>query len=404
MMKAVVFHAIGDVRLDEVPEPTLTEPKDAIVRLTVSAICGTDLHFVRGTFTGLEKGQILGHEGVGIVERVGPQVKNIRVGQRVIVPSTVGCGECQFCRKGFFAQCDTANPAGKLGGTVFFGGPVATGNLPGLQAEKARVPYADTGLVPIPDGISDDDAILLSDILPTAWFGTELAEVKDTGHVLIFGCGPVGQLAIACAKLKGGKVIAVDRLPDRLAMAKRQGAQVIDFDEVDVAKAVLELTNGDGAAHVIDLVGVDAQHPQHGPGAPGLRQKAKEAVGQLLVEPQAHTHGKHFVAGDHPTQVLEWAVTCAAKAGTIAIVGVYPPTIQSYPIGTAINKNLTIRMGICNHRRYMEVLIEHILAGRLEPTKVLTQFEPMTDVIGAYKAFDQRQPGWMKVELEPTGR
>jgi threonine dehydrogenase-like Zn-dependent dehydrogenase len=294
------------------------------------------------------------------------------------------------------------NPAGKLGGTVFFGGPTATGDLPGLQAEKARVPYADVGLVPIPDSIVDEDAILLSDILPTAWFATELAEVKDTGHVLIFGCGPVGQLAIACARLKGGKVIAVDRLPDRLEKAKSLGAQVINFDEADVGKAVLELTNGDGAAHVIDLVGVDAQHPQHGPATPGLIDKAKQALGQTLATPHAHTHGKHWVAGDHPTQVLEWAVQCAAKAGSIAIVGVYPPTINSYPIGTAINKNLTIRMGICNHRRYMDVLIEHILAGRLDPKKILTQHEPMTSVIGAYEAFDKRQPGWMKVELEPV--
>jgi threonine dehydrogenase-like Zn-dependent dehydrogenase len=401
-MKAVVFHKVGDIRLEDVSEPTIKNPKDAVVRLTVSAICGTDLHFVRGTFAGLRDGQILGHEGVGIVESIGPEVKSIPVGQRVIIPSTVGCGECQFCRRELYAQCDNANPGGKLAGTVFFGGPVETGDLPGLQAEKALVPYADVGLVPIPDTISDDDAILLSDILPTAWFGTELAEVREGENVLIFGCGPVGQLAIACAKLKGGRVIAVDRLTDRLEVAKRQGAEVINFDETDVAEAVLKLTDGDGAAHVIDLVGVDAQHPQHGPGAPSVLAKAKGTFDQLIAEPHAHTHGEHWVAGDHPTQVLEWSVKCVAKVGTIAIVGVYPPTINSYPIGTAINKNLTIRMGICNHRRYMSVLIDHILAGRLAPSKILTQVEHLSDVIGAYEAFDQRQPGWMKVELQPT--
>jgi threonine dehydrogenase-like Zn-dependent dehydrogenase len=401
-MKAVVFHAVGDIRLEDVPEPTIQSPKDAVVRLTSSAICGTDLHFVRGTFSGIKEGQILGHEGVGVVESVGPEVRNIRVGQRVIVPSTIGCGECQFCQRELYAQCDNANPKGKLAGSVFFGGPEDTGDLKGLQAEKARVPYADVTLVPIPDNLSDDQAILLSDILPTAWFGTELAEVKDDHNVLIFGCGPVGQLAIACAKLKGARVIAVDRLPDRLETARRQGAEVINFDEVDVREAVLKLTNGDGATSVIDLVGVDAQHPQHGPGAPGLLDKAKAAINQVLTEPTAHQHGEHWIAGDKPTQVLEWAVQCVAKVGTIAIIGVYPPTITSYPIGVAINKNLTIRMGICNHRRYMEVLIEHVLAGRLDPAKILTQVEPMTDALEAYKAFDARQPGWMKVELDPA--
>jgi threonine dehydrogenase-like Zn-dependent dehydrogenase len=401
-MKAVVFHAVGDIRLDDVPEPTIEKPTDAIVRLTASAICGTDLHFVRGTFGGTAKGQILGHEGVGIVERIGPEVTNIQVGQRVIIPSTIGCGECQFCRQAFYAQCDNANPRGKLAGGAFYGGPVGTGEYKGLQAEKARTPYADAMLVPIPDTLSDDQAILISDILPTAWFGTELADVKEGEHVLIFGCGPVGQLTIACALLKGARVIAVDRLPDRLEKAARQGAQVINFDEVDVKDAVLKLTDGDGAPKVIDMVGVDAQHPQHGPGAPGLLEKTKQAFDRLMAEPQGHKHGDHFIPGDNPAQVLEWAVQCVAKVGTIAIVGVYPPTISSYPIGMAINKNLTIRMGVCNHRRYMELLVDHVLARRLDPVAILSQVEPMTDVIAAYEAFDERQPGWLKVELEPA--
>lgn len=401
-MKAVVFHAIGDIRLEDVSEPVIEQPTDAIVRLTMSAICGTDLHFVRGTFSGVAKGQILGHEGVGIVERVGAEVRTIKVGQRVIIPSTVGCGHCQFCEQGFFAQCDNANPQGKRAGTVFFGGPEAAGNLKGLQAELARCPWADTNLVPVPDEISDEQAILLSDILPTGWFGADLAQIEPDDHVLVLGCGPVGQMAITSAIVMGGKVIAVDCLPDRLDMARRQGAEVINFDEVDVPEAVLKLTNGDGARRVIDAVGVDAQHAHAGPDEPGVLGKAKELAEQYVIEPTAKKFGSHFVAGDNPNQALDWAVECVAKGGTVSIIGVYPPTDKMFPIGMAMNKNLTLRMGNCNHRRYYDVLIDHVRSGRLDPVKILTQTEPMTGAIEAYKAFDERQPGWIKVELEPA--
>ena len=401
-MKAVVFHAIGDIRVEDVAEPQVEAPSDAIVRLTASAICGTDLHFVRGTFSGVEKGQILGHEGVGIVESVGGQVATIKVGQRVIIPSTIGCGHCQFCDNGFFAQCDNANPGGKLAGTSFFGGPAAAGGYKGLQAEKARVPWADTNLVPIPDEIDDDTALLMSDILPTAWFGADLAEIEEGDHVVVFGCGPVGQLVIASAKLMGGKVIAVDRLTDRLAMAKRQGAETINFDEVDPVEAIRKLTDGDGARRIIDAVGVDAEHAHGGPAKPGLLGKVADAVEQRLIEPTARTLGKHFIAGNSPNQVLNWAVEAVAKGGTLAIIGVYPPTDTHFPIGQAMNKNLTLRMGNANHRRYYDVLIDHVRSGRLDPAKILTEVEPMTGAIEAYKAFDERQPGWIKVKLEPS--
>lgn len=401
-MKAVVFHAIGDIRVDDVPEPVIERPTDAIVRLTASAICGTDLHFVRGTFSGMKKGQVLGHEGVGIVESVGAEVQDIKVGQRVIIPSTVGCGHCQFCERGFFAQCDNANPQGKRVGTVFFGGPEAAGGLRGLQAEKARCPWADVNLVPIPDEISDEQAILMSDILPTGWFGAALAEIEDGDHVLVFGCGPVGLMAIASAQVMGGRVIAVDRLRDRLDMARRLGAEVVNFDEQDVPEAVLKLTDGDGARRVIEAVGVDAQHAQDGPDAPGVLAQAKEAIQRRLTEPLGRDHGSHFIAGDNPSQTLDWAVECVAKGGTISIIGVFPPTDRTFPIGMAMNKNLTIRMGNCNHRAYYDVLIEHMRSGRLDPVQVLSQVEPLTGAIDAYKAFDERQPGWIKVELEPA--
>lgn len=228
-MKAVVFHGVGDIRLDNVPEPTIQDPLDAIVRLTASAICGTDLHMVRGTLSGMEPGTILGHEGVGIVEEVGREVRNLRVGDRVVIPSTIGCGYCSYCRAGYFAQCDHANPNGPSAGTAFFGGPKQSGPFQGLQAEYARIPFANVGLVKLPDEVSDDQAILLSDIFPTAYFGADLAEIEDGDTVAIFGCGPVGQFAIASAQLLGaGRIFAVDTVPSRLARSCRCETNITD--------------------------------------------------------------------------------------------------------------------------------------------------------------------------------
>jgi len=213
-MKAVVFHGIGDIRLEDVAEPKIKEATDAIVRLTASAICGTDLHFVRGSFSGMEPGTILGHEGVGIVEEVGAMVRNFRPGDRVVVGSTIACGSCSYCRAGYFAQCDNANPHGKRAGTAFFGGPGPTGPWHGLQAEKARIPFAHIGMVKVPEKVTDDQAILVSDIFPTGWFGADLADIHEGSTVAVFGCGPVGQFAIASARFMGaGRIIAVDRRP-----------------------------------------------------------------------------------------------------------------------------------------------------------------------------------------------
>ncbi|MGE8497483.1 MAG: zinc-dependent alcohol dehydrogenase [Pseudomonas sp.] len=381
-MKAVVFHDIGDIRLDDVPEPTLQAPTDAIIRVTASAICGTDLHFVRGTVSGMVKGTILGHEAVGIVEALGSDVRNLRIGDRVVVPSTIACGNCAYCRAGYYAQCDDANPNGKEAGTSFYGGPAATGPFQGLQAELARIPYANVGLVKLPSEISDDQAILLSDIFPTGYFGASLAEVSKGDTVAVFGCGPVGQFAIASAKLLGAaRVFAIDRHEDRLLMACQQGAEVINFDQEDPVATLRRLTHGIGVDRAIDAVGVDADCPAHGQ--------------------HAHAEGESWQPGNAPTQALQWAVEGLAKAGTLAIIGVYPQQAGQFPIGLAMNKNLTINMGNCNHRRYILRLIEMVLAGRIDPSKILTQVKPMTDAIEAFKAFDRRDSGWIKVELRP---
>src|SRR5919198_2463592 len=202
-MKAVVFHGVGDIRLEEVPEPRIQRPTDAIVRIILSAICGTDLHMVRGTMPGMRKGTVLGHEGVGVVEEVGPEVRNFRPGDRAVVAATIACGACVYCRAGYYAQCDVANPNGPLAGTAFFGGPESSGPFPGLQAEKGRVPFAPVGLVPLPDSVSDDQAILLSDMFPTGYMGAELAEVRPGDTVAVFGCGPGGPVGIPRAQMPG---------------------------------------------------------------------------------------------------------------------------------------------------------------------------------------------------------
>jgi len=400
-MKAVVFHDVGDIRLDEVPEPTIKEPGDAIVRITVSAICGTDLHFVRGTFSNMEKGTILGHEAVGIVEAIGSEVRNLSVGDRVVIPSTIACGYCSYCRSGCYSQCDNANPNGPSAGTAFYGGPKATGPFDGLQAEKARVPFASINLIKLPDSITDDQAILLSDIFPTGYFGADLAGIKHGHTVVVFGCGPVGQFAIASAKLLGaGRVLAVDNLPDRLDMARRQGAEVINFDEEDPVEIIQQLTGGIGADCAIDAVGVDAECPHHGPAAKQAAENAEEFAQEVAaVAPVQHPDGPNWRPGQAPSQAQRWAVEALAKAGTLSIIGVYPPDDTSFPIGSAMNKNLTIRMGNCNHRKYIPDLIELVRTGAVDPTAIITQREHMESVIDAYKAFDLRRPGWLKVEL-----
>ena len=402
-MKAIVFHGVGDIRIDEVPDPKIQDPADAIVRLTASAICGTDLHFIRGTVSGMKPGTILGHEGVGVVEEVGPNVRNFEPGDRVVIPSTIACGACSYCRSGYFAQCDIANPGGKRAGTAFFGGPEAAGGFDGLQAEKARIPFAHTGLVKLPDDVTDDQAILLSDIFPTGWFGAKLAEISKGDTVLVLGCGPVGQFAIASAKLlNAGRVFAVDCHEDRLAMARRQGAEVINYEKENPVEAILELTNGIGVDRAIDAVGIDATRAHHGPAAEESEKHADEFKQELkVIAPETNPRNGNWEPGDGPSQALEWAVQALAKAGTLSIIGVYPPQARVFPIGEAMNKNLAINMGNCNHRRYIPHLIELVRSKAIDPTDILTHAVPLGSALDAYKAFDLRRTGWIKVELQP---
>jgi threonine dehydrogenase-like Zn-dependent dehydrogenase len=325
-MKAVVYHDIGDIRLEDVPEPRIKDSNDAVVRITSSAICGTDLHMVRGTMPGMEPGTILGHEGVGIVEDKGRNVRNFDVGDRVVIGSTIACGYCSYCRAGYFSQCDNANPNGPQAGTCFFGGPKASGSINGLQAEMARVPFANVGMVKVPDSVTDEQALMLSDIFPTGYFGADLAHIHAGHTVSVFGCGPVGQFAIISALLMGaGRVLAVDCIDSRLQKARENGAETINFEEEDAVDTILELTGGIGTDRAIDAVGIDAIHP-HSPPAVALSPEEIEEFDQELqqVAPELLSHkeqAERWHPGDAPSQALQWAVQSVAKGGTL---GVYP--------------------------------------------------------------------------------
>jgi threonine dehydrogenase-like Zn-dependent dehydrogenase len=353
---------------------------------------------VRGTVTGMKAGRILGHEGVGVVEEIGDEVRSFRKGDRVVVGSTIGCGYCSYCRAGYYSQCDNANPNGP--GTAFYGGPEEFGGFDGMQAEFVRVPFAAANLVRLPEEVADEQAILISDIFPTGYMAAELAQICPGRTVAVFGCGPVGQFAIASAMLMdAGRVFAIDTIPSRLEMARAQGAEAIDFNEDDPTEVLKELTGGIGVDRAIDAVGVDANAPSSGP----ARTWAAAHKGEKkIVAPKQKPKNGNWEPGDAASIVLDWAVESLAKAGTLSIIGVYPPTVRHFPIGEAMNKNLQIRMGNCHHRAYIPKLVEMVRVGAVEPTRVLTHAGPLVGAIEAYKNFDRREAGWIKVMLDPS--
>jgi len=354
----------------------------------------------------MKAGTILGHEGVGVVEKLGKNVRNFNIGDRVVIASTIACGYCVYCRAGCYSQCDNANPNGKEKGTAFFGGPKETGPFDGMQAQKVRVPFANVGMTKLPENVSDDQAILISDIFPTAFFGAEIADVKKGKIVAVFGCGPVGLFAIISSQLLGAaRVIAVDRVPDRLKKARELGAETINFDEEDPVKTIKKLTGGIGADRVIDAVGVDAEC-RHGNFMDHMKDKLtgkeKKREQQLKeIAPKQNPDGDLWQPGQAPTQAIEWAVDAVCKEGTISIIGVYSQKVENFPLGKAMGKNLTIRMGNCPHHKYIPYLVNLVASGVVDPTKILTKQKALSSAIEAFEAFDQRKSGWIKVELNP---
>lgn len=397
-MKALVFKGVGNIALEEVKDPRIKEHADAIIALTKSAICGTDLHMIRGTVSGMKKGTILGHEGIGIVEKVGKSVKNFRVGDRVIVPSTIACGNCDYCRQGIYSQCDQANPNGPTAGAAFYGGPKGSGPFNGMQAEKVRVPFADSSLVAIPDDVTDDQVILLSDILPTAYMAVEMADVKPSDTVAVFGCGPVGQLVIFCLKqLSPLQIIAIDHVPSRLNKALQQGASVVNFDEKDPVDELKRITNNKGPTKIIDAVGIDAEQSHHSRMDASLHKEFKKELKKIA--PKTNSHDGNWIPGSGPSQVLQWAVKAVAKNGLISIIGVYTDLLKTFPIGEAMGKNLTISMGDCNHRYYIPKLLTWVQKKIFDSRDFVSHDLPLADIVKGYKHFDKRDDGWLKVVL-----
>lgn len=390
-MKALCWYGTEDVRVETVPDPKILDPRDAVIKITATAICGSDLHLYDGFMPTMEKGDVLGHEPMGEVVEVGSAVKNLRRGDRVVIPFTISCGECFFCKKGLFSLCDTSNPNAEAARKVMgqspaglFGYSHMLGGFPGGQAEYLRVPCADIGPLKIPAGMPDEQVLFLSDIFPTGYMAAENAEIDPGDTVAVWGCGPVGQFTIQSAWMLGaGRVIAIERVPERLAMAHLHGkAETINFDENDVYDCLMEMTKGRGPDRCIDAVGAEA----HATGSfDALLDKAKTAV---------------YLGTDRP-HVLREAILCCRKGGTVSIPGVYLGFLDKIPFGAAMNKGLTMKMGQTHVHRYLKPLLQKIEAGEIDPSFVITHRLTLDDAPGAYKTFRDKEDGCIKVVLKP---
>jgi threonine dehydrogenase-like Zn-dependent dehydrogenase len=391
-MKAVCWHGKGDVRVEQAPDPRIQHPRDAIVQITSTAICGSDLHIFNGFVPLMEKGDVLGHEPMGEVVELGPDVSNLRVGDRVVVPFTISCGRCFFCERKLFSLCDNSNPdaekAAKAMGhspAGLFGYSHLLGGFPGGQAEYLRVPFADVGPLVIPDSIPDDKVLFLSDILPTGYMAAENAGIEAGDTVAVWGCGPVGQFSIQCAWMFGaGRVIGIDRVPELLRMAEERGkAEIIDFDQVDsVQETLTEMTGGRGPDRCIDAVGLEA----HGLGsADAVLDKAKTAL--RLATDRVH--------------VLREAIMSCRKGGTVSVAGAYLGMADHLPIGAFMNKSLTLKTGQTHVPRYHAQLLERIQKGEIDPSSVITDRGRLEDAPALYQKFRDREDGCIKVVLKP---
>jgi threonine dehydrogenase-like Zn-dependent dehydrogenase len=389
-MKAICWLDKHTVGVQEVPDPTILNQRDAIVRITSTAICGSDLHLYNGLVPSMKSGDILGHEFMGEVVEVGREVKNLAAGDRVVVPFPIACGRCALCQKGLVSLCENSNPNAWMAEKVWgyspagiFGYSHMLGGYPGGQAQYARVPFADVGPLKIPSGVPDDKALFLSDILPTGYMGAELCDIEPGDVVAVWGCGPVGQFAIKSATLLGAeRVIAIDRFPYRLRMAReRSGAQTINYEEVDLYDALKDMTGGRGPDACIDAVGMEA----HAPGVVGAYGRVKQAMG--LQTDRAHA--------------LREAIMACRNGGTVSVIGVYAGFIDKFPFGSVMNRSLTIKTGQAHVHRYMKPLLERIERGEIDPSFVITHRLPLDDAPRGYDMFLDKRDDCMKVVLTP---
>jgi threonine dehydrogenase-like Zn-dependent dehydrogenase len=388
-MKANCWMGKHDVRVQEVPDPKILNAHDAIVRITSTAICGSDLHLYNGFVPTMESGDVLGHEFMGEVVETGPAVKNLRSGDRVVVPFPIACGRCGMCELQLYSCCENSNPnawmAEKMWGhspSGIFGYSHLLGGFAGGQAEYARVPFADVGPIKVPDGMSDEQVLFLSDILPTGYMGADLCDIKQGQVVAVWGAGPVGQFAIASARMLGAeRVIAIDRFPYRLEMAKnRAGAtEVLNYEQVNILEALNELTGGRGPDACIDAVGLEA----HGHGPAFAYDRAKQMA---MLEP------------DRPV-ALRQAIQACRNGGVVSVIGVYGGFIDKFPMGAIVNRSLTLRSGQCHVQRYMKPLLERIQRGDIDPTFIITHRLPLSEAPRGYQMFVSKKDNCEKVVL-----
>ncbi|MBB2156753.1 glutathione-dependent formaldehyde dehydrogenase [Gluconacetobacter diazotrophicus] len=389
-MKALVWHGKSDIRCESVRDPILENSRDAIIRVTACAICGSDLHIFDGMIPEMHHGDVLGHETMGEVVEVGKDAGNLKVGDRVVVPFTIACGECFFCSKGFFSGCERTNPdharAEKLWGhspAGLFGYSHLLGGYAGGQAEYLRVPYADVGPIKVPDHLTDEQALFLSDIFPTGYMAAEFCNIQPGQTIAIWGCGPVGQMAIRSAFLLGAeRVLAIDTVPERLALAEAGGAEMINFRTEDVYPRIQDLTAGRGADACIDAVGTEADTWS---GIDAVVDRIKTAT---------------FLGTDRP-HVLRQAIMCCRNFGTVSIVGVYGGLLDKIPMGSAINRGLTFRMAQTPVQHYLPMLMGRIVKGDIDPSFVITHRASLEEGPELYKTFRDKRDGCIKVVMKP---
>ncbi len=389
-MKALAWHGKEDIRYDNVPDPRIEEPGDVIVQITSTAICGSDLHLYDGFMATMEAGDVIGHEPMGIVVETGSSVTKLKKGDRVVVPFTISCGKCWFCERTLFSLCDTTNPNHKIAEKAMghspaglFGYSHMLGGYAGGQAQYLRVPHADVGPIKIESDLPDEKVLFLSDIFPTGWMAAENAQIQPGDTVAIWGCGPVGQMTIRSAWLLGaGRVIAIDDVPERLEMARAGKAETIDMSKEDVYDRLQDMTSGRGPDSCIDAVGAEAH------GSNMLEQVADKVKTAIMM------------ATDRPA-ALRQAIICCRKGGTVSIPGVYVGAPDKIPMGPAMNKGLTMKMGQTHVQRYTKPLLEKIEAGLIDPSFVITHVRPLEEGPELYKTFRDKKDGCIKVVLKP---
>ncbi|HEX4294178.1 MAG TPA: zinc-dependent alcohol dehydrogenase [Rhizomicrobium sp.] len=391
-MRALVWHGRKDVRLDTVPDPIIEDARDAIVKVTATAICGSDLHLYDGYIPAMEKGDILGHEFMGEVVEVGKGNSKLKVGDRVVVPFNICCGECFFCRKGQWSCCERTNRDADKATKMFghntaglFGYSHLTGHYPGGQAEYVRVPFADVCPTKVPSGLTDEQVLFLTDIFPTGYQGADFAGIEDGDTVAVWGCGPVGQFCIRSAQMLGARhVVAIDRIPERLALAAKSGAETINFDKEDVYDRLNQITKGRGPDRCIDAVGMEA----HGHGSwDAVADRALAATG----------------LGTDRIHALRECLRNVRAGGTVSISGVYGGFLNMVPLGGAFQKGVTIRMGQCNVLNYIDMLMKAIEDGKIDPSFVITHRCGLEDGPKMYDTFKDKKDGCIKVVMKPHG-